>query len=163
MEKLEMELKRLQELNIIVPVEKATEWVAPIVCVMKSNSELRMCCDYTELNKCIIRPYFPISKVELTLAKLQGAKIFSKIDLNKGFYQIKLDESSQLLTTFITPFGRFMFKRLPFGISCGPEYFVSKVSQVLKGMKNVIHHVDDILVYHSSVKGHMDKTSSIQA
>lgn len=101
-----------------------------------------------------MRPYFPIEKVELKLARILESNYFSKIDCNKGFYQIKLDEKSQLLTCFICPFGRYIFKRLPFGITCASEYFVTKFSQVLSGIDNVLYHIDDILIYGKTKDSH---------
>lgn len=135
------------ELDIIAPIQEVTEWVSPIVVVPKSNNEIRLCVDYTQLNKSVLRLYFPIEKVELKLAKIQKANVFAKIDCNKGFYQIKLDTESQLLKSCICPFGRYIFKRLPFGIACAQEYFVTKFSKVLAGIKNIVYHIDDILVF----------------
>lgn len=93
----------------------------------------------------------------MKLARIKGAKYFSKIDCNKGFYTIKLCANSRHLTCFISPFGRYVFKRLPFGISCAPEYFVTKFSQILINVPNVLVHIDDILVYGETKEIH-DKT-----
>lgn len=153
LDKLKNELQRLQELDIIEPIEQVTEWVSPIVVVQKGENEIRLCCDYTQLNKSVMRPYFPIPKVEYTLAKVKGAKYFSKIDITKSFHQLVLDKESQLLTTFISPFGRFKYKRLPFGLNCSTEYFISKFSKLLEGL-NVIFHVDDVLIYNNTIEGH---------
>lgn len=156
LDKLDKELKRLVKLNIIVPVENPTSWVAPIVVIPKGDT-VRICCDYTQLNKNVLRSHFPIPKVETTLTKLKDSCIFSKLDVKSSFYQLKLSKTSQPLTTFITPFGRFMFKRLPFGIVCAPEYFSQKFSNIFKDLKGVITHVDDVLVYASDAETH-DKT-----
>lgn len=158
--KLKAELDRLTELNIIEPIEEVTEWVSPIVVVPKSDKEIRLCVDYTHLNKAVMRPYFPIEKVEMKLGRIKKAKFFSKIDCNKGFYQIKLREECQHLTCFICPFGRYIFKRLPFGISCAPEYFVTKFSQILTNIENVLMHIDDILIYGDTKESH-DETLKI--
>lgn len=155
--KLKDEIERLQKLQIIEPMHEVTDWVSPIVVVPKNNGEIRLCVDYTRLNQSVGRPYYPIPKIETILANLKGARFFSKLDANKGFYQIKLDRESQLLTCFICPFGRFVFTRLPFGISCAPEYFVSKYNQVLEGITNIVSHVDDILVYGNTIEEH-DRT-----
>lgn len=145
--KLKAEIERLIDLGIIERMDDVTEWVSPIVVVPKQNDEIRLCVDYTQLNKAVLRPYYPMPNIEHSLASIKDSKIFSKIDANKGFYQIKLSRESQLLTCFICPFGRFIFKRLPFGISCAPEYFVSKFEKILNGIENCISHVDDILIY----------------
>jgi len=73
--------------------------------------------------------------------------LFSKLDARSSFWQIPLSEKSKLLTTFITPKGRFCFNRLPFGISLAPEHFQRQMSNVLEGLDGVICHIDDILVY----------------
>lgn len=86
--------------------------------------------------------------------QLKGAKYFSKIDVTLGFHHIKLDEKSQLLTTIITPFGRFKYKRLPFGITIAPEYFVTKFSKILTGIKNDVYNIDDVLVLRKTIKEH---------
>ncbi|KAL8625371.1 hypothetical protein ACOMHN_044514 [Nucella lapillus] len=85
--------------------------------------------------------------VEETLSKISEGKVFTKIDANSGFYQIPLDEESSKLTTFITPFGRFKFQRLPYGISSAPEYFQKKMDTILQGLAGVVCHIDDILVF----------------
>ncbi|CAG9770307.1 unnamed protein product [Ceutorhynchus assimilis] len=103
--KLKTELDRLLKLNIIEPIETPTTWVSPIVCVDKGDT-VRLCCDYTKLNESVLRSHFPLPKIEHTLSQLSGSKYFSKLDTTSGFYQIKLNEESQLLTTFITPYGR---------------------------------------------------------
>lgn len=154
MNKLKAEIDRLLSLKIIEPMLEVTDWVAPIVVVQKNDKEIRLCVDYTRLNEYVKRPYYPILKIESTLANLKGARYFSKIDINKGFYQIRLDKTSQLLTCFITPFGRYIFTRLPFGISCAPEHFVSKYAQVLRNIPNVTSHVDDVLIYGHSKEEH---------
>lgn len=64
-----------------------------------------------------------LPSVEYILAQIGDAKYFSKLDANSGFWQVELEEESCELTMFITPFGRYCFKRLPFGITSGPEHF----------------------------------------
>ena len=71
----------------------------------------------TKLNESIQRERYPLPAVEQTLVQLAGAKFFSKLDANSRFWQILLDPASSLLITFITPFGRYCFHHLPFGIS----------------------------------------------
>ena len=92
--------------------------------------------------------------VDHSLAQLSGARIFSKLDANSGFWQVKLSNASALLTTFITPFGRFCFNRLPFGITSAPEYFQKRMSQVLDGLEGVVCLLDDVLVYGATQAEH---------
>ena len=82
--------------------------------------------------------------VEETLAQLTGTRVFTKLDANSGFWQIPLARNSRLLTTFITPFGRYCFHKLPFG---APELFQRRMSSVLTGLSGVVCLMDDVLVF----------------
>ncbi|GBM22396.1 hypothetical protein AVEN_166653-1 [Araneus ventricosus] len=113
-------------------VLKPTEWCAPVVIVPKSYSNVKICVDLVELIKNVMRELHSLPKAEYTLNLLVGAKNFSKLDANSGFWQIPLDKKSSYLTTFITSFGRFRFQKLPFGISSDPEHFQRRISQILK-------------------------------
>jgi hypothetical protein len=81
------------------------------------------------------------------LAQLSGSTIFSKLDANNGFWQIPLSEESKKLYSFITPFGRYEFNKLPFGISSAPELFQKRMSKILAGLEVVVCQIDDVLIY----------------
>lgn len=120
---LKMELDRLVEIKVIAPISEPTEWVSSIVLVKKPNGRLRLCLDPRNLNEAILRPHFPFPSIEDCKAKLYGSKYFSTLDANSGFWMVPLSENSSRLCTFNTPFGRFKFLRLPFGINAAPEIF----------------------------------------
>ncbi|XP_067944963.1 uncharacterized protein [Watersipora subatra] len=101
-------LERMKSLGFIVEAKQPTEWCAPMVVVPKQDS-VRICTDFTQLNKYVRRENFPMATVEDSLSKLNGGHIFSKLDANCGFWQIPLFAKSQHLTTFLTPFGRFYY------------------------------------------------------
>ena len=92
--------------------------------------------------------------MDTTLAQLSGSTVFRKLDVNSGFWQIPLAAEPKLLTTFITPFGRFCFSKLPFGISSAPEIFQYRMNEVLLGLPGVLCHIDDILVYGKDTTEH---------
>jgi len=94
-----------------------------MVVVKKKNGGVCVCVDLKPLNQCVLREHHPLPKIDDTLAQLSGATTFSKLDANSGFWQVSLSEGSRLLTTFITPFGRYCYNKLPFGISSAPEHF----------------------------------------
>ena len=98
-------------------------WYAPMVPVQKSNGKLRICVDLRRLNSAVKRSRFVLPTLEDIAPKLAGAQYFSKLDASSGFWQIPLHPDSAKLTTFMTPFGRFCFKRLPFRITSAPEKF----------------------------------------
>lgn len=109
-----------------------------MVVVPKQLGDVRICVD-------LVRPRYQLPTVKSTLAKINGS-VFTKLDANSGFYQIKLSSESQLMTTFLTPFGRFCYQRLPFGLSSGPECFQDKINGMLEGLQNVYCQMDDIIV-----------------
>ena len=86
----------------------------------------------------------PLPKVDETLAQLSGARIFSKLDANSEFWQIPLAKKSQHLTPFITPFGRYHFLKMPFGISSAPEQFQKRMSAIVLGLESVLCLLDDV-------------------
>ena len=114
----------------------------PLVCRHGSASQkvwsIRICVDLKPLNESVLREVHPIPKV--VLAQLTGAKLFSKLDANSGFWPIPLAEASQLLTTFVTPYGRYCFNKLPFGISSAPELYQ-------KGLLGVLCLIDHVIVF----------------
>ncbi len=127
----------MEELGVIEKVNIPTAWCAGIVPVRKKNGEVRICVDLIRLNKSVLRERHPMPAVEQVLAQPSGAKIFSKLDANSGFWQIPLSPESTILTTFITPFGRYCFHQLPFGITSAPEDFQRRMSDILSEMQVV--------------------------
>ncbi|KAK7889208.1 hypothetical protein WMY93_024768 [Mugilogobius chulae] len=92
-----------------------------------------------------------------TLGQLAGAKVFSKLDAKAGFWQIPLSKESSLLTTFITPFGRYCYNRLCFGLSSAPEHFQKRMQQILEGLEGVVCQMDDILIWGADQKEHDER------
>ncbi|UYV81835.1 hypothetical protein LAZ67_20002653, partial [Cordylochernes scorpioides] len=154
MPKLKEQQDAMVAQEVIEPVYEPTEWCAPIVLAGKPSGKIRICVDLSWLNLSVERELHPLPVLEHELAQLNGAKIFSRLDANSGFWQIKLSEESQTLTTFITPFGRYKFKRLPFGISSAPEHFQKRMSAILRGVNGVICHMDDILIFAKRKEEH---------
>lgn len=124
-----------------------TDWCAPMVPAMKPNGTVRICVGLNKLNDNIKRERYMLSTTEEILAKLAGASVFTSLDAASGFWQIPLSNESSLLTTFITPMGRYCFKRLPFGISIAPEIFQRKMSELLGDLSGVAVYMDNVIVY----------------
>ena len=155
--KVRQELERMERLGVITKVEAPTEWCAGMVVVQKPNGSVRICVDLTKLNQSVCRERHPLPAVEQTLAQLAGAQVFTKLDANSGFWQIPLSANSALLTTFLTPFGRYCFHRLPFGITSAPEHFQRRMSVLLEGVDGVVCLMDDILVYGKTQEEHDER------
>lgn len=148
------ELERLKKLKVIREITKPTPYCAPMVPVMKKNGKVRLCVDLKKLNANVKRERFILPTLEDLTSKLAGASRFSSLDAASGYYQIPLDEASQELTTFITPFGRFCFLRLPFGISSACEIFMRKMREALEGLEGVFVYMDDICVFAATPEEH---------
>ena len=144
----------MEQLGVISKVDEPTDWCAGMVVVPKQDSKACICVDLTKLNESVHRERHILPSVDHTLAQLGGAKVFTKLDANSGFSQIELSKESALLTTFITPFGRFCFNRLPFGITLAPEYFQKRMSEILSGLEGVVCMVDDVLVHGRTQEEH---------
>ena len=112
-----------------------------------------ICVDLKPFNESMLREVHPMPKVDETLALHTGAKI-TKLDSNSGFWQIPLAEESQLLTTFIIPYGQFCFNKLPFGISSAPELFQKRMTQILEGLDGVVCQIDDVLIFGTTRAEH---------
>ena len=127
----------------------------------KGNGKIRICVDLTHLNKSVRRERHPLPAVEQSLAQLAGAQVFSTLDANSGFWQIPLDRESALLTTFITPFGRYCFHRLPFGITSAPEHFQRRMSDILNDLEGVVCMMDDVLVHGRTAEEHDQRLDKV--
>jgi hypothetical protein len=117
------ELKRMEDEGVIVKENNPTDWCSPLLVRRKPNGKLRVCMDPRYLNTFLKRATYPLPDVEGVFPKFRGAKYFSKLDMTAGFWQVLLDEVSSKMCTFSTPFGRYRYLRLPFGISPAPEVF----------------------------------------
>lgn len=143
--------------GIIVPVDQPTDWVNAMVVVEKKNGNLRICIDPRPLNKAIKREHYHLPTIEEITARLSGAKYFSTLDARSGFWQIPLDEESSYLTTFGTPFGRYRFTRMPFGIHSAQEVFHKRLHQLLDDLPGVETDIDDILVWGTTEEEHDER------
>ena len=153
---LKHELETLVKQNIITKVDTPTNWVNSIVCVSKPNGSLRLCLDPKDLNAAIKRPHYVTATLDDVLPKLKGARFFTILDARSGYWNIKLGAKSSYLTTFATPYGRYRFLRLPFGLNCAQDVFQRKVDETFGDIPEVTGIADDIVVvgYQEDGKDH---------
>ncbi|KAJ8332677.1 hypothetical protein SKAU_G00424660 [Synaphobranchus kaupii] len=148
MGKVKKELERIEQLGVISRIEEPTEWCSGMVVAPKKSGEIRICVDLSPLNNAVCREKFVLPSVDQTLGMPSDAVIFSKLDANMGFWQVPLSQECAHYTTFITPFGRYYFNRLPFGTASAPEHFQNRmVTEVTAGLEGVVCHMDDILIW----------------
>ncbi|XP_014668933.1 PREDICTED: uncharacterized protein K02A2.6-like [Priapulus caudatus] len=161
LKKVQRKINCLVKLDVVESVDEPTDWCAPIVVVPKRSGDVRMCVDRTRLNEAVQKELYPMPTVECTLGKIAEGMVYSKLDANSGFHQVALNQESRKLTRFITPFGRFLYKRLPYGITSAPEYYQKRMDQILKDLPRVICHVDDILVTERNQIEHNERLRAV--
>ena len=144
----------MEETGFIQQIQEPTDWSAGIVIVPKKDGGVRICTDYKKLNAAIKRERYVLPTVEDILHKLKGSTIFTKLDATSGFWQIPLDDESAKLTTFISPFGRYFYRRLPQGITSAPEIFQRTVEEIIAGEEHAMCLFDDILVLSENEEVH---------
>ena len=145
-DKIKDELDRMEWAGVIVRQTEPPAWVNSMVAVVKPN-RIRICIDPRDLNKTIRRERYPMMTIEEVVASIPQAKVFSVLDATSGYWQVKLDEASSKLCTFNTPYGRYRFTRLPFGIKSAPEVFQQCMSELFEDIEGVKAIVDDLLIW----------------
>ena len=160
-DKVKQELDAMEAQGVISKVQQPTPWCAGMVVVKKKNGGVRICVDLKPLNRCVLREHHPLPKVNDILGQLTGATMFTKLDANSGFWQVPLAEKSRLFTTFITPFGRYCYNKLPFGISSAPEHFQRRMHSLLEGLQGVLCVMDDILIFGTTTQEHNSRLQGV--
>ncbi|KAK8782784.1 hypothetical protein V5799_015874 [Amblyomma americanum] len=152
-DRVKAELDRMEAAGVVSKVTEPTEWSSHMVTVIK-NDKVRICLDPSDLNKALLREHYPMPTLEDIAPSLCGAQYFSTLDAATGFWQIKLDEESSSICTMSTPYGRYRFLRMPFGISSAPEIFQRAMHKVLEGLTGTAVVMDDILVWGRTKEEH---------
>lgn len=152
MGELKNNLDMMETNDIIEKVDKPTKWVNPLVIVKKKDGSLRICLDPTILNQYILRQHFQLPNFEELSSDMPNARYFTILDADSAFWQIKVSEQSSDLLTFSTPFGRYKFKRMAYGIKSASEVFQDCCSRIFGDIKGVKLFIDDILIWGSTLE-----------
>ena len=153
-DQLKAQLEEMELTGVIQKVQEPTDWVNSMVCIMKGDGTLRVCIDPKDLNKAIKRCHHKTPTLEELTHKLTGATVFSKLDAKNGYWSVELDESSSLLTTFNTPFGRYRYLRMPFGLVMSQDVFQRKMDQILEECPGTIGIADGVAVFGKNEAEH---------
>ena len=156
--------KQLDDLiahGFIVPSK--SPYGAPILFVKKKDGSMRMCMDYRALNDQTVKNSYPLPRVEDLLDQLQGAKVFSKIDLRSGYHQILIHEQDTWKTAFRSRYGLYEFKVLPFGLTNAPAHFMALMQEVFHELLDtcVVVFLDDVLIYSRNEQEHDEHLSRV--
>jgi len=128
------EIKRLCELGVL-EWQPSSEWAAPSFIQAKKNGTVRFLTDFRELNKRLVRKPFPLPKISTVLQELEGFTFATSLDLNMGYYTIRLDPDASRICTIIFPWGKYSYKRLPMGVAGSPDIFQSKMSELMAALE----------------------------
>jgi len=152
---IEKEVKKLLDVKIIVPL-RYSDWVANLVPVRKKNGEIRFYVDFRNLNKASLKDNYPLPKMDHVLQKVTGSFRMSMVDGFSRYNQVAIDKEDQKNTAFTTPWGTFMYARLPFGLMNAGETFHRAMDIALVGDKFVVIYLDDITIFSNSDEEHLE-------
>ncbi|KAJ9511142.1 hypothetical protein QJQ45_013237 [Haematococcus lacustris] len=154
-EELKKQIKDYLAKGMIEP--SSSPYAAPILFVQKKSGELRMCIDYRQLNKLTLRDQYPLPRIDDRFDRLSGCSVFSSLDLQAGYHQIRITPEAVPNTAFRTPEGHFQFKVLSFGLTNAPATFQRVMNDAFAPVlgKCALVYLDDILVMSKSLPDHM--------
>jgi ribonuclease HI len=153
---VEREVKNLLDAKIIVPL-RYSDWVANLVPVRKKSGEIRLCVDFRNLNKSSLKDNYPLPKMDHVLEKVVGANRMSMIDGFSGYNQIAVNEKDKEKTAFTTPWGTFMYEKMPFGLMNAGATFQRAMDIAFVGERDrfVVIYLDDLTVFSKSDEDHL--------
>ena len=154
LQELKCQLDQLLKDGKISP--STSPYGAPVLFVKKKDGSLRMCIDYRALNSQTIQNRYALPRIDELFDRLHGAKVFSKIDLTSGYYQIAIDPKDRYKTAFRTRYGHYEFNVMPFGLTNAPATFQTLMNDIFHDLLDicVIVYLDDILIYSKNKDEH---------
>jgi hypothetical protein len=156
LKELKVQLEKLLTKGYIKPSK--SPYGAPVLFVHKKDGTLRMCVDYRALNKVTVKNWYPLPRIDDLFDRFSRAKVFSRIDLCSGYYQIRIKEGDEEKTACHTRYGSYEFLVMPFGLTNAPVTFCTLMNDIFREWLDdfVIVYIDDILIYSSSMEEHAE-------
>jgi hypothetical protein len=142
--------------------ESHSRFAAPIIFVKKGDGSLRMCVDYRALNKITAKDRYPLPYIDDLLDRLNGSRLFTKLDLASGYHQLRIHEEDRHKTAFVTPDGFYEWKVIPFGLANAPAAFMRRMNSLLRPHKKyAVVYLDDILIYSATQQEHKQNVEAV--
>ncbi|KZS13083.1 Uncharacterized protein APZ42_021817 [Daphnia magna] len=138
-------------------------WSSPVVLVKKKDGTWRFCVDYRKLNAVTVKDSYPLPRVADNLWWLEGATIFSSMDLQSGYHQVPVASKDRPKTAFVTADGLYQFCALPFGLTNAPGIFQRAMDIILAGLRwtTCLVYLDDVIVYSATFEQHLERLQSV--
>ena len=150
------EIKDMVSRGILEEVgDEPSDWSHPMVPTPKSTG-VRITTDLSKLNQWVDRPVHPTSTPEAAIGQIKnGSKYFAVLDALQGFHQIAIAPEHRHLTTMVTPFGRFRYKRAPMGLASSGDEFSGRIDIALDGIEDIAKIMDDMCIFDSDFDKHI--------
>ena len=156
---LHKEINMMLELGVLE--HSQSPWGFPAILLPKKDGGIRVCIDYRDLNAITKTDAYPLPRIDEMLDRLHGAKYFSKLDCKSAYWMIRMAEESKDLTAVITPFGKYSFNYMPFGLKNAPSTFQRAMDWVLAPLDYAYPYLDDIIVFSPSWKEHLEALQQV--
>jgi hypothetical protein len=147
------EIKQVCNIRVL-EWQPSSRWALPTFIIPKMNSTVHTISDFRELIKCIVRKPYPISKISMILQELEGFTYATALDLNMGYYTIRLDPTASKMCTIIFPWGKYSYKRQPMGFGGSAVIFQAQIMDLMASLVFLRAYMDDLLII---TRGILDK------
>ncbi len=155
------EIKRLCNIGVL-EWQPSSRWVLPTFIIPKKDSTVRSISDFRELNKRIVRKPYPIPKNSMVLQELEGFTYATALDLNMGYYTIRLDPTASKMCTIIFPWGKYSYKRLPMGFVVSADIFQVQIMDLMVSLEFVQAYTDGLLIIaRQTLDKHLHKMETV--
>lgn len=153
------EIEYMLKHDLIQP--SVSPWSSPIVLVKKSDGQYRMCVDYRKVNLHTKNDSFPLPRIDDCIDRIGSAKFITKLDLLKGYWQVPLSDRAREISAFVTPFGLYECKVMPFGMRNAACTFQRLMNRVVCGLEGTEIYIDDLVVHSNDWKTHLLRLSNV--
>jgi len=142
--------------------QTSSEWASPTFIIPKKDMTVSTISDFWELNKRIVRRPYPIPKISTMLQELEGFTYATALDLNMGYYTIRLDPSAVEMFTIIFPWGKYSYQRLPLGYAGSADIFQAEMMKLMEALEYVRAYIDNLLVItRGTLEDHLEKLKEV--
>jgi hypothetical protein len=157
-------MKEINRLVLIGVLKKqlSSKWASPTFILPKKDMVVQTVSDFRELNKRIVRQPYPVPQMSTTLQELEGFTYATALDLNMGYYTIRLNPMVVEMCTIIFPFGKYSYLRLPLGMSGSADTFQAEVMDLMETLEYVQAYIDDLLcITRGTLEDHLEKLEEV--